>query len=237
MTHLGALDLSAGKPVVAVSFTDLDSAKDIARARDAGVEIAELRIDLFARLDPAYVAAQIGRLTGLPTLATVRLAAEGGAWKGGEGDRIDLYETVLPMVDGVDVELQASETLAIIAPLASVNGKLLVVSHHDFQGTPSYEALAEIARRAAATGADIVKIAAQVNDDADIAVLARLLDERPAPNLVVIGMGERGLPTRLLFPHEGSLFTFAAQGERASAPGQIAYDRMISLLGLSKPRA
>jgi 3-dehydroquinate dehydratase type I len=236
MTHLGALELSAGKPVVAVSFTDLDSAKDIALAREAGVEIAELRIDLFARRDPAYVAAQIGRLTGLPTLATVRLAAEGGAWTGDEGDRIGLYETVLPMVDGVDVELRAPQVLEIIAPLASINAKLLVISHHDFDGTPPYETLADIARRAVAAGADIVKIAAQVNDDADIAILARLLDERPAPNLVVIGMGEKGLPTRLLFPHEGSLFTFAAQGDRVSAPGQIAYERMIPLLGVSSLR-
>lgn len=231
MTHLGDLDLVAGKPVVAVSFTDLDSAKDIVRARKAGVGIAELRIDLFARLDPVYVAAQVGRLTGLPRLATIRLAVEGGGWKGGEGERIGLYETILPMVDGIDVELQAAETLAIIAPQASVNDKLLVVSHHDFEGTPPYETLADIARRGAATGADIVKISTLVNDDADIAVLARLLDERPAPNLVVIGMGERGMPTRLLFPHEGSLFTFAAQGDRASAPGQISYERMIALLG------
>jgi 3-dehydroquinate dehydratase-1 len=237
MTHLGALELSAGKPVVAVSFTDLDSARDIARARSAGVEIAELRIDLFARLEPAYVAAQIGRLTGLPTLATVRLAEEGGAWKGSEGDRIGLYETVLPMVDGVDVELRATQVLETIAPLASVSGKLLVISHHDFEATAPYEVLADIARRAVAAGADIVKIAAQVNDDADIAILARLLDERPAPNLVVIGMGDRGRPTRLLFPHEGSLFTFAAQGDRATASGQIAYDRMIPLLGLSRPGA
>jgi 3-dehydroquinate dehydratase-1 len=236
MTNLGDLELSAGKPVVAVSFTDLDSAKDIGLAREAGVQMAELRIDLFARRDPAYVAAQIGRLTGLPTLATVRMAAEGGAWTGSEDERISLYEAVLPLVDGIDIELQATQVLEIVGPLASVNAKLLVLSHHDFEGTPPYETLANIARRAVAAGADIVKIAAQINQDADIAVLARLLEERPAPNLVVIGMGERGLPTRLMFPHEGSLFTFAAQGDRVSAPGQIAYQRLIPLLGADRLR-
>ena len=230
MISLGELQLEAGKPVVAVSFTDTDSAEDIARARDAGVDLAELRIDLFADKSPAHVAAAVTRLKGLPTLATIRLAEEGGSWMDGEGDRIALFETILPLVDGVDIELRATEVLTAIGPQAQVNGKLVVVSHHDFEGTPPYEVLADVARRGAATGADIVKIATQVRSDADIAVLGRLLDEQPAPNLVVIGMGEAGLPTRIMFPREGSLFTFAAKGERTSAPGQISYDQLVPIL-------
>jgi 3-dehydroquinate dehydratase type I len=235
MTSLGDLQLLAGKPVIAVSFTDIDSAADIAEAKAAGVGIAELRIDLFARHDPAYVAAQMGRLKGLPRLATIRIAAEGGDWKGSEDDRIDVYETILPLVDGIDIELQATHVLERLAPQASVNNKLLVVSHHDFEGTPPYDVLAEVAYRGAQSGANIVKIAAQVNSDADIGVLARLLEENAAPNLVVIGMGEVGKPTRLLFPMEGSLFTFAAKGDRATAPGQMAYGRMAALLGITGP--
>jgi 3-dehydroquinate dehydratase-1 len=237
MTNLGKLELVAGKPVIAVSFTDIDAAKDILEAQAAGVGIAELRIDLFARRDPAYVLAQIGRLKGLPKLATVRLAAEGGAWTGGEAERIDLYEAILSSVDGIDLELRATEALTRLAPQAQVNGKLLVVSHHDFTGTPPYPVLADVAARAVSAGADIVKIAAQVNDDADISVLARLLDEKPAPNLVVIGMGDLGVPTRLMFPRDGSLFTFAAKGERTTAPGQMAYGRMANLLGIKRSAA
>ena len=235
MTKLGDLDLVPGKPVIAVSFTDVDSAADIAQARLAGVGIAELRVDLFARRDPAYVAAQMGRLKGLPRLATIRMAEEGGGWTGSEAERIEVFETLLPLVDGVDIELRAAQTLDRLAPQAHALGKLLVVSHHDFEATPAYEALAEAARRAVEAGADVVKIATQVNDDADIATLARLLQEKAAPRLVVIGMGERGVPTRLMFPRDGSLFTFAAKGDRASAPGQIAYGRMAALLGITAP--
>jgi 3-dehydroquinate dehydratase-1 len=236
MTKLGDLDLVPGRPVIAVSFTDVDAAADIAQARLAGVGIAELRVDLFARRDPAYVTAQMGRLKGLPRLATIRMAEEGGGWTGSEAERTAVYESLLPLVDGIDIELRAKGVLDRIAPQAHAQRKLLVVSHHDFEATPPYDALAGVARRAVEAGADIVKIAAQVNDDADIATLARLLQDRPAPNMVVIGMGERGMPTRLMFPHDGSLFTFAAQGDRASAPGQIAYGRMATLLGITGPQ-
>ena len=236
MTKLGDLDLVPGKPVIAVSFTDIDAAADIAQARLAGVGIAELRVDLFARRDPAYVAAQMGRLKGLPRLATARMAEEGGGWTGDEAERIAVYETILPLVDGIDVELRAKGALDRLAPQAHAQGKLLVVSHHDFEATPPYEVLADVARRAVEAGADVVKIAAQVNDDTDIAILARLLQDQPAPRMVVIGMGERGMPTRLMFPRDGSLFTFAANGERATAPGQIAYGRMAALLSITGPQ-
>jgi 3-dehydroquinate dehydratase-1 len=230
MPRLGELELIPGRPAVAVSFTDADGRDEVAAARAAGVAIAELRIDLFARLTPDYVALQAERLAGLPTLATIRLAAEGGAWRGEEAARLALFQAVLAYVDGLDIELRADETLAALRPAVHEAGKLLVVSHHDFSGTPPYEDLAEICRRAAEAGGDVVKIAAMINADQDIATLALLLVERPATNLVVIGMGEKGVATRIAFAENGSLFTFAAKGERASAPGQIPYVELLRRL-------
>lgn len=233
--RFGELVLEAGRPAVAVSFTDADSAADIAEARAAGVAIAELRIDLFADASITNVVATAQRLSGLPRLATIRMSEEGGAWTGGEAARQALFEAVLPHVDAIDIELQASDTLAALAPKVAAAGKALVVSHHDFAATPSRETLADIARRAVAAGADIVKVAATIVEEDDLNTLAGLLTSRPAPNLVVIGMGERGLVTRMLFPALGSLFTFAGKGERASAPGQLCYERTLSLLSTLYP--
>jgi len=230
MIKLGDLVLTEGRPHVAVSFTDADGKDEVARARAAGVAIAELRIDLFARYSPDYVEAQIRRLAGLPTLGTIRYAAEGGGWQASEAERRALYEVILPLVDAIDVELGAKTILGDLADLAKARGKVLIVSHHDFAGTPDYDSLAQIAARAVAAGADIVKIATHVADDRDIETLGRVLAERPAPNLVVIGMGENGAPTRLLFPGQGSLFTFAAKGDRATAPGQLDYLTTLKLL-------
>lgn len=230
MIKLGDLVLTEGRPYVAVSFTDADGKDEVTRARAAGVAIAELRVDLFARHSPDYAEAQIRRLAGLPTLATIRYAAEGGGWKGSEVERLALYKAILPLVDAIDVELGATTILRDVAALAKAQDKLLVVSHHDFVGTPDYNSLAEIARRAATAGADVVKIATHIADDGDIETLGRLFAERPAPHLVVIGMGENGAPTRLMFPEKGSLFTFAAKGDRATAPGQLDYLTTLKLL-------
>ena len=230
MINLGDLALTEGRPNVAVSFTDADGKDEVARARAAGVTIAELRIDLFARFSADYVEAQVRRLAGLPTIGTIRYTAEGGGWTASEPERLALYRHILPLVDGVDVEFSATTILSDVATLAKAQGKVLIVSHHDFVGTPDYDALARTAQRAATAGADIVKIAAHVRDDRDIETLGRLLTDRPAPNLVVIGMGESGAPTRLLFPGQGSLFTFAAKGDRTTAPGQLDYLTTLKLL-------
>lgn len=233
--RFGDLVLEAGKPSVAVSFTDADGAGDIAAAKAAGVAIAELRIDLFADTSVTNVVETARRLSGLPFLATIRMSEEGGRWTGGEAQRQALFEALLPHVDALDIELQATETLAALAPKIKAAGKALVVSHHDFAATPTSNELADIARRAVAAGADIVKVAATIVKEEDLAALAGLLTSRPAPNLAVIGMGERGLVTRMLFPALGSLFTFAGKGERASAPGQLSYERTLSLLSTLYP--
>lgn len=230
MIKLGDLDLVAGKPAVAVSFTDADGKDELSLARAAGVAIAELRVDLFARFSADYVEAQAKRLSGLPMIATIRHANEGGGWSGPEEERIALYRLLLTLADGIDVELSSAQTLAAIADEAREAGKVLIVSHHDFDKTPDLEALRDTARRAVAAGADIVKIAARTDNDADVQVLSQLLAESPAPHMVVIGMGENGAPTRLLFPGQGSLFTFAAKGLRSTAPGQLDYLKTLKLL-------
>ena len=235
MVGFGSLHFAPGQPAVAVSFTDADTAFDIEEARQAGVALAELRIDLFADQTPEAVVETAQRLRGLPLLATIRMAEEGGGWRGGEAARLALFKAVLPYVDGIDVELRATETLAALQQPLLLTGTTLVVSHHDFSATPSAEELADIARRAVEAGADIVKVAATIVEEDDLNTLAGLLTSRPAPNLVVIGMGERGLVTRMLFPALGSLFTFAGKGERASAPGQLSYERTLSLLSTLYP--
>lgn len=230
MVRLGDLDLEPGKARVAVSFSDIDSTRDVSAARLAGVAIAEHRIDLYARLTPDYVALQVKRLSGLPSIATIRIAEEGGEWRGDEADRVELFKSVLPFVDAIDIELRAADTIAALREPLMEAKKALIVSHHSLEGTPALDVLKDVCARAVDAGADIVKIAALVNSDGDIATLSRLLDEKAAPDLVVIGMGEKGLPTRLAFHAKGSLFTFAAKGDRASAPGQISYARTLEIL-------
>jgi len=200
-------------------LTDRDSPSGRA-LRKAGADVIELRLDNFSSFSPAHLRKQIQRVKPLPVLATVRSKAEGGKWKGTEASRLELFRQVLPAVDGVDIELSAVQIRPALVQAARRLKKTVVVSYHNFKKTPSSAELKKIVRAAAAAGADIVKIATWVRSTRDLHVLGSLLMEGGPKPLAVIGMGEKGRATRLLFPSLGSRLTYVHTG-RAMAPGQF----------------
>jgi 3-dehydroquinate dehydratase-1 len=221
MLRLGPLALGTA-PRIAVPFDDAIPREEIERLRSRGLDVAELRVDLFAKREPAPVLGRVGDFAGLATLATLRTRAEGGAWDGSEAERLALFRALLPRVDAVDVEL-AAPIRDEVTEAAHAAGRLVLHSHHDFARTPEAAALADVVARGRAAGADVVKIATTVEGPADVRALARVLLDHADGGLVVIGMGEAGLATRLLFAALGSLLTYAHAG-RPTAPGQIAFD-------------
>lgn len=226
--RIGSLALG-GAARVAVPFDDAPSREAVQALRARGLDVAELRVDHFATREPARVRAELAKYDGLPTLATIRIPAEGGAWAGDETERARLYLALLDAVDAVDVELAAAAVRREVLPAARAAGRLTIVSHHDFAATPPPAALAEVVRRAEDAGADVVKIAAAVRGPEDVRALAGVLVAPAAIGRIVVGMGEAALATRVLFPALGSLLTFAHAG-RATAPGQIPLDELVALL-------
>lgn len=105
----------------------------------------------------------------------------------------------------------------------------LIISYHDFKQTPDYESLKGIVSSCRNNGADVVKIACKVNGIEDIHTLMGLY--REGGRMVVIGMGEKGLITRIAAPFMGAEFTFAAPGKGfETAPGQIDRIRLASII-------
>ena len=210
-------------------FSDRVGAEEVQALRRRGLDVAELRVDRFDSVQAPHVLAQLGKFTGLPTLATLRLRAEGGSWTRPEAERLALFLALVPRIDGVDVELAAREIVAEVVAAARAAGRLAIVSHHDFERTPGTGELAEVVARARSLGADVVKIATAVRDAADLRALVRLAVDHPEAPLVLVGMGEAGIASRLLLAALGSLLTYAMAGE-ATAPGQLPFDEMQSLL-------
>ncbi|MBM3289584.1 MAG: type I 3-dehydroquinate dehydratase [Candidatus Hydrogenedentes bacterium] len=227
MMQFGPLPLD-GAPRIAVPFRDGNSATSIAGAVRLGMDIAELRIDQFADRETRHVLAEIEKFRAVPVLATIRSAAEGGAWADGDDARLALYRAVLPHVAAVDVELSSAPILPQVIAEAHALGKPVVVSFHDFARTPPRDTLDGIARDARCAGADIVKIAAMCAAPDDVRALASFTIEHAREGVVVIGMGAGGVATRVLFPALGSLFTFAAYGE-GTAPGQLQLAEMAAI--------
>ncbi|MFI5907424.1 type I 3-dehydroquinate dehydratase [Dactylosporangium sp. NPDC051541] len=226
--------LSGGAPLVAVSFGDEDAAGHAARARDLGVDLAELRIDWHRSVEPADVLAAIApfRAAGLPTLATIRSKAEGGYWPGDDAARLRLFEAVVPAVDAVDVELSSDAVLPGVVAAARAADVPVIVSFHDFDETPDADVLRAKVASAQAAGADVVKISTMTHGSEDLRVLAGLLLQYP--RMIVIGMGAEGAGSRVLFPLLGSRVTYSAIGGRP-APGQLPFEETKRLLTLFSP--
>jgi 3-dehydroquinate dehydratase-1 len=226
--RIGALALGE-VPRLAVPFDDSVSRAEAQELLAQGLDVAELRVDLFSTREPARVRAELAKYEGLATLATIRLRTEGGGWDGSEAERAALFASLVDRVDAVDVELAARAIRDEVRDAARAAGRLVIASHHDFVRTPESAALAAVVAAGRDFGADVIKIATAIAGAADVRALARLLVEHADVPMIVIGMGEAAAATRVLFPALGSLLTYASAG-RATAPGQLPFDEMRALL-------
>jgi 3-dehydroquinate dehydratase/shikimate dehydrogenase len=192
---------------------------ELARARDEATagDMVELRLDGVTNIDVA--AALDGRKT--PVIVTCRPGWEGGAFLGSEEERCWILTHALELgADYVDVEWRALQTDQNgFARLVRRHPGRVIVSSHDFTGVPpDLEARARAMR---ATGAAVIKVAvmaARLSDTLPLREIAR------GGNAVVIGMGDAGVPTRLLASRFGSRWTYGGNGV---APGQIPARRMV----------
>jgi 3-dehydroquinate dehydratase/shikimate dehydrogenase len=187
------------------------SMAELVAARDASdADMVELRLDGVARPDVAQALA--GRRT--PVIITCRAGWEGGRFEGSEDERRAILRRALEGgAEYVDVEWRAGFT-----DLFETFASRIVVSSHDFSGVPvDLEGQVRDMRQ---TGAAVVKVAvtaSRLTDTLPLLALGR------AGRTVVIGMGEAGLPTRLLAARFGSPWSYAGH---AAAPGQVPAARM-----------
>jgi 3-dehydroquinate dehydratase I len=222
MVKIGGFDLSKKSAVVAViSHSAMEQAKV---AQLQGADILEIRLDLLDIKDTKSALELLTSLkaeVNLPCIATNRLPTDGGRWEGPEEERIQLLLDVLPVVDAVDVELAAStDSRKKLVSRAHELNRTVIVSHHDFTGTPSMEEIRDILEMAWQSRGDIAKFAAKANSPADTINLLRVTHEATKP-VCMIAMGDLGKHTRIIAPFYGSVLTYGAVGE-AVAPGQLS---------------
>ena len=190
------------KALLCVTVTGATMA-ELRRKRDAvaDADLVELRLDSAA--DPSAEAALEGRRR--PVIVTCRPTWEGGGFAGSEEERRRILAAALQHgAEYVDVEWQARFDDLI----AASGGKRIVVSTHDFNGVPTD--LSARAQAMRSTGAEIVKIAVTAKQLSDCVPLLDLgVQVGCADRMIVIGMGEYGLPTRILASRFGSAWTYA----------------------------
>ena len=195
-------------------------------------DILEWRVDFFEGIaDAAEVVSLAGRIKqvagGMGVLFTRRCAREGGEKIGiAEEKVVALYRAVCESghVEFVDFEMGNDPAhLLAVREAARKHGVQLVLSFHDFTGTPPLELLKARFAQAQALGADIAKVAAMpANMDDVLTLLAATLQSSRDLRipLVSMAMGRFGAVSRLCGWAFGSAVTFAV-GQSSSAPGQM----------------
>ena len=206
---------------------------DVYRALEAPVPCLELRLDYLeaglAEVRPALEQA-VAKKT---VIFTVRRREEGGAWRGSEEGRAGLYLRLLELNPHyVDVEAGAS----IAGEVAAARGRtFLIVSRHDFGGTPPVDVLFSWAVEAAEVG-DVVKVVTYAREPRDGLRVLSLIGAVEKPT-VAFAMGPAGAYTRVAAAALGSPIIYVSLGE-ATAPGQMTADAYYTaLLAIGTPPA
>jgi len=125
---------------------------------------------------------------------------------------VDIDAALAAGIDFIDVEWPEE-----------VDESRVILSHHDYDGMPDVDHLIKKMK------ADHIKIASTPKNFADN---ARLLAALEKPGTTIIGMGARGLYSRILAPFFGSEFQFVSVDEaRSAAPGQLTLQQALAIYG------
>ncbi len=205
------------KPLLCVTVTAPTMAELRRRRDDAGnADLVELRLDSVS--DPDVAGALDGRQR--PVLITCRPEWEGGLFRGSEERRKQLLADARELgADLVDIEWRAGFD-DLVSRRA---GRGVVLSAHDFNGVPADLAGQVGAMRA--SGAEFIKVAvtpAALSDCVPLLHLGR--QEQAKGGLVLVGMGDYGLPTRVLAGRFGSAWTYAGALRRV---GQLSVPALV----------
>lgn len=213
------LRLEPGRPLVVGSFGDAKSLgeADPSDTRSA-CDLVEVRLDLLPGRRGGSRPWE--HLAAIPLLFTARRGDEGGAGELPAAERQKLIEAVLADAACFDIEVASiGEMSGIIATLAG-QGTPWIASYHDFSRLPDSETLRTAAVRARDAGASAFKVAAKLENTAD---LARLADFQLADHDIPVasmGMGPLAPVSRLLCAQCGSVLNYGFLGDTPTAPGQ-----------------
>jgi 3-dehydroquinate dehydratase/shikimate dehydrogenase len=205
-----------GSEKLCVSLTP-SSLEDVFASDVSGVDCVEIRLDYLK--DPKAAKDTRWDRLPVPVIATCRGRDRGGLFDGSIQAELDILKSAAQNgARYVDVDYR------YVRPVPPAD---VIASYHNFEETP--KDIIDIANQALASGAQIAKVATQVNRWEDNRRLFELLSRRNPKPLIVAGMGDIGQITRIVGPSRGSFLSYAAPttSGRQAAPGQLSVQEML----------
>ncbi|MCR5097999.1 MAG: type I 3-dehydroquinate dehydratase [Lachnospiraceae bacterium] len=240
--------IDAKTPLICVPITDDTADGIISRAKklvDAGVEMIEWRADFFEGISNNERVLEVLNLLREITpdtilIVTLRSRDQGGKCTMDQDERKALLITMAQAhsADLIDVEYFSYENPLRLIERLHERGALVVVSHHDFNETPTRAVMRELMSQMADVDGDIVKLAVMPTGMQDVSNLLSVTDwfasSHQGVPVITMSMGPMGVLSRIGGFMFGSAVTFAADGDAASAPGQLPYDDVESIIRILK---
>jgi 3-dehydroquinate dehydratase-1 len=225
--------LRKSNPLLVASLDGDDLPYLLEQARTERADVVEIRLDLwgnFFREDMLEKMARFKEKIGLPMLVSFRGGHPFPVWWQ------PVHWRALSHASLIDVEWNPKYPWRVIQKNARKYNLGLLISHHDYQGTPSEKALLKLARAAYAKKADIVKIATRVKSEQDTRILLNVA-QRFAPKrlITIMGMGPMGTLSRLVAPLYQSCLVYGYIGT-PTANGQLPYRELQERIRSLYPR-
>ncbi len=186
-------------------------------------DLVELRLDGFTEISLTALK-QLRTTFKIPMIFTLRSRQQGGNYANSEEMRLtELRRLAALLPEYLDIEDHVSA--AFIAQIAAEFPSIkLILSHHDFTGTPPaldhlYQAMQQIP-------AHYYKIAVTAHNSVE--ALRLLCWAKNRHHLIPISMGPHGQISRILGPVVGSPITYASlENSMQTAPGQLSAKLLI----------
>lgn len=195
---------------------------DFVRAQQIA-DLVEFRLDLMGKCDLRKIAA----VKKKPVIVTCRPKSQGGSYEGSEKERLGILMDAGKSIGANFVDVEFGTAKGMIGELAGCCSQGLILSYHDFKGTP--DNLPEIYRKMASSEASIVKIAVMANSINDNLKAFDVLAEakKNGRKAAVFCMGPLGTISRILYRKFGGFMAYASLApEKEAAPGQLAASEM-----------
>jgi 3-dehydroquinate dehydratase / shikimate dehydrogenase len=220
---------------IALGFREIESL--LAHAREeynAGERFFEFRLDYLPMPEQGIAAMRkfLARNADCTVLATCRRHQNQGHFNGSIEQQVRILDASIDAgAQAVDIEIESAENC--VDSLEALRSRArLVISYHNYGGTPALDTVMRRMLRVAADGYKIVTTAKKPSDNARILALAKTYSKTPT---ILLAMGETGFPTRVLSPSAGGLFTYAAPNSaEGTASGQVSAHQLRHLYRVEK---
>jgi len=133
----------------------------------------------------------------------------------------------------IDVEYDTDpDELKEIVRIVKKEKCKMIISYHNYLETPPLDFLRELRGNVFKSGADISKIACMVNSKKDIISILSLYEGQE--DTITIGMGIKGVVTRVSGYFLDSPLTYTSFNDKATADGQIDFFKMKKIIEILK---